>query len=146
MLDTLIFSCEVDGSEAELFIEFRTNFFGGKSSAWFSIGALNEFIEKLAAYPLSDASPLELRGGIWDVSGSHVVQDLESFSVKPFGARGQISVEIRLTNLNDFGGVKFSAFGSFVVSYQEIDQIRSAFKRVIGDPQSCASVQLQDYA
>lgn len=140
------FRGEIDESDIELFVEFRNGAFHAESSAWFSHGELKSFIEKLAEYPLRDESKVDLIGGIWDHGGAQVVQGLIEISVKPSGDCGQLSVSIRLTELDDENrAIKSSAFTSIGSSYQEIEKIRSALIDAITSPGGTSAVLFQDF-
>jgi hypothetical protein len=63
--------------------------YSGRATAWFARASLEDFAQKLGAFPLSLDAPVEVAGGFVD-------QEQVGIRVAPVGSKGQISVTVHL--------------------------------------------------
>ncbi|WP_155520938.1 hypothetical protein [Ralstonia solanacearum] len=84
-----------DGS-GELFVEFSSHGFSGRSKAWFDLAQLEKQVERFSDFPLSlDCLPC-IRGGYWNEDATQIQQEQVYLSAHPQGLTGNVVLEVRL--------------------------------------------------
>lgn len=113
----------------ELFVEAQVRGFVARGSAWFNRSSIKEFSDRLARYPLAEDDRIELVGGV-GVSPDGIPEHVRfRLSVRPFGSRGLLLVEVDLSEETILSGpadLIQSASLKFITTYGAVDRFRSS--------------------
>jgi hypothetical protein len=89
-----------DGT-GELTVEAASEGFLGRSSAWFSVAALEEFARAIAVFPLANERRPAITGGY--CTPDRIEQEHVGITVYPIDALGHIGVQIRMATAFERG-------------------------------------------
>jgi hypothetical protein len=122
-----------DGS-GELFIEYSTSGFSGKSSAWFDLTDLEKRVERFLDFPVSIDDLPCLSGGYWNQDGTKLESEHIFLSVRPSGHLGQLVLSIRCaTSAADLecGESRCSGSAEVAITYQQLAQFSTELKNLV---------------
>lgn len=114
-----------DDGTGELFIEFETNGFCGRGSAYFDLKFLEEKAAEFAQYPLPADRSVCIEGGYWtNDDPQKLSQEVIHISAFPTNSTGEIGLQVRVCEpyygVENKPYIRYSASVELKASYEEI--------------------------
>jgi len=121
-----------DGWHGELTAAVQSGGFAGRSAAWFSIGELRAFSDKLGAFPITSGEEPALGGGFWK-NDDELDQTHLSIRIEPAGPRGKLRVKVALATPSwDLGrSDQHSVQAQFPVNYADLGTFQQDFSSLL---------------
>lgn len=130
--DQITFRIEPDDEAFQLFVAYKGVEFAGQSSAWFFESQLNDFITRIAAFPIEPEDSPTLAGGVYtgvEVSIKHVY-----ISVRPKGNQGMLLMHLHLAasgDADDLDNLKRVVTANIETTYEKMSELRSGLQSLI---------------
>ncbi|MEW6713345.1 MAG: hypothetical protein AB1403_26225 [Candidatus Riflebacteria bacterium] len=114
-----------DDRSGELLVEFETNGFCGKGSAYFDLKFLEEKAVEFAQYPLTSDGSACIEGGYWTSDDPQKLsQELIHISAFPVNSTGEIGLQVRVCEpyygVENKPYIRYSSSVEFKTSYEEM--------------------------